>query len=40
VSEGITNLYQQIQEQVLNSAQDFYGNSLGSLMSQVENGLL
>src|SRR5215212_11346377 len=31
VTEGIPNLTQTIQEQVLKSAQDFYGNSLGSL---------
>ena len=37
MTEGISNLAQQIQEQVLKSAQDFYGNSLGSLKSQVEN---
>ena len=37
MTEGVASLAQQIQEQVLKSAQDFYGNSLGSLKSQVEN---
>jgi len=37
VTEGIQNLGQQIQEQVLKSAQDFYGNSLGSLKSHLQN---
>lgn len=34
---GVRDLTQNIQEQVLKSAQDFYGNSLGSLKSQLEN---
>ena len=37
MTEGATNLTQQIQQQVLKSAQDFYENSLGSLKSQLEN---
>ena len=37
MTEGIPNLTQTIQEQVLKSAQDFYGNSLGSLKNQLEN---
>ena len=37
MTEGIQNLSQQIQEQVLKSAQDFYGNSLGSLKSHLQN---
>ena len=37
MTEGIQNLGQQIQEQVLKSAQDFYGNSLGSLKSHLQN---
>jgi len=37
VVEVIQNLTQQIQEQVMRSAQDFYENSLGDLMGQVHN---
>jgi pyruvate/2-oxoglutarate dehydrogenase complex dihydrolipoamide acyltransferase (E2) component len=37
VTEGVQNLVQQIQEQILKSAQDFYENSLGDLMGQVHN---
>jgi len=37
VGEGVQNLGQTIQEQTLESAQDFYGNSLGSLKSRLEN---
>jgi chromosome segregation ATPase len=37
VTEGVQNLVQQIQEQILKSAQDFYENSLGDLMGQVQN---
>lgn len=37
MTEGVASLLQQIQQQVLNSAQDFYGNSLGSLKGQLEN---
>ncbi len=40
MTEGTQNLTRQIQEQVLKSAQDFYGNSLGSLKSQLENDRL
>ena len=37
VQDQTQDLTQQIQEQTLKSAQDFYGNSLGSLKSQLEN---
>src|SRR4051794_9157859 len=37
VTEGVHNLAQTIQEQILKSAHDFYGNSLGSLKSRLEN---
>jgi hypothetical protein len=37
MSDGVDNLTQNIQEQVLKSAQDFYTNSLGSLKGQLEN---
>jgi pyruvate/2-oxoglutarate dehydrogenase complex dihydrolipoamide acyltransferase (E2) component len=37
VSDGVENLTQSVQEQVLKSAQDFYGNSLGDLMGQMHN---
>ena len=37
MTEGIQNLIQQIQEQILTSAQDFYENSLGDLMGQAQN---
>jgi RNA binding exosome subunit len=36
VPDGVQDLNQNIQEQVLKSAQDFYGNSLGSIKSQLE----
>jgi pyruvate/2-oxoglutarate dehydrogenase complex dihydrolipoamide acyltransferase (E2) component len=36
VTEGTQNLAQQIQEQTLRSAQDFYGNSLGRLKGQLQ----
>ena len=37
MSDGVDNLTQNVQKQVLKSAQDFYANSLGSLKSQLEN---
>jgi pyruvate/2-oxoglutarate dehydrogenase complex dihydrolipoamide acyltransferase (E2) component len=37
VAEGVQNLVQQIHEQTLKSAEDFYGNSLGDLMGQMHN---
>ena len=37
MSDGVDNLTQTVQEQVLKSAQDFYADSLGSLKSQLEN---
>jgi hypothetical protein len=37
VSDGVQDLNQNIQKQVLKSAQDFYTNSLGSLKSQLVN---
>ena len=36
MTEGIQNLTQQIQEQVLTSAQDFYENSLCNLMGHIQ----
>jgi pyruvate/2-oxoglutarate dehydrogenase complex dihydrolipoamide acyltransferase (E2) component len=36
VSEGAQNLQQQIQQQTIQSAQDFYGESLGRLKSQLQ----
>jgi pyruvate/2-oxoglutarate dehydrogenase complex dihydrolipoamide acyltransferase (E2) component len=36
VTEGAQNLAQQIQEQTLRSAQDFYGESLGRLKGQLQ----
>jgi pyruvate/2-oxoglutarate dehydrogenase complex dihydrolipoamide acyltransferase (E2) component len=36
VSEGTQNLQQQIQQQTIQSAQDFYGESLGRLKSQLQ----
>jgi pyruvate/2-oxoglutarate dehydrogenase complex dihydrolipoamide acyltransferase (E2) component len=36
VSEGAQNLQQQIQQQTIQSAQDFYGESLGKLKSQLQ----
>ncbi len=38
MAEGIEKLMQQIKEQVLKSAQDFYANSLSSLKSELANG--
>jgi pyruvate/2-oxoglutarate dehydrogenase complex dihydrolipoamide acyltransferase (E2) component len=37
VIEGAQNLQQQIQQQTIQSAQDFYGESLGRLKSQLQN---
>ena len=37
MNEEIQNLTQQIHEQTLKGAQDFYGNSLGDLLGQVQN---
>jgi pyruvate/2-oxoglutarate dehydrogenase complex dihydrolipoamide acyltransferase (E2) component len=36
VSEGVLNLQQQIQQQTIQSAQDFYSESLGRLKSQLQ----
>jgi pyruvate/2-oxoglutarate dehydrogenase complex dihydrolipoamide acyltransferase (E2) component len=36
VSEGVHNLQQQIQQQTIQSAQDFYSESLGRLKSQLQ----
>jgi hypothetical protein len=36
VTEGAQNLNQAIREQVLKSAQDFYGDFLGSLKGQLQ----
>ena len=36
MSEGAQNLQQQIQQQTIQSAQDFYGESLGRLKSQLQ----
>ena len=35
MTEGVQNLAQQIQEQAVNSAKDFYGNSLGQAKGQL-----
>jgi RNA binding exosome subunit len=37
MTEAAQRLVQQMQVQVLKSAEDFYGNSLGTLESQLEN---
>ena len=37
MTEAAQSLVQQMQVQVLKSAEDFYGNSLGTLESQLEN---
>ena len=37
MSEGAQNLQQRIQQQTIQSAQDFYGESLGKLKSQLQN---
>ena len=36
MSEGAQNLQQKIQQQIMQSAQDFYGESLGKLKSQLQ----
>ena len=37
VSEAVENLTQNVQQRVLKSAQDFYGNSLGAPKNHLEN---
>jgi RNA binding exosome subunit len=37
MTEAAQSLVQQMQVQVLKSAEDFYGNSLGTLEKQLEN---
>ena len=37
MAEGAQNLQQQIQEQTMKSAQDFYGDSLGRIEGQLQN---
>src|SRR5215208_816744 len=37
MTENVQNLQQQIQEQTVHSAQDFYGNSIGQLKGQLQN---
>jgi len=37
MTEAAQSLVQQMQAQILKSAEDFYGNSLGTLESQLEN---
>ena len=36
MTESAQNLTQQIQEQAVNSAKDFYGNALGEVKGQLE----